>query len=84
MAVTTALNFQRNIGRYQELAQREPVEITRHGRRSLVLLSAEEYERLKTRDRRAYAAEEVPDDILDAVGRSRMSRKHRALDDLLD
>jgi prevent-host-death family protein len=47
MAVTTALDFQRNIGRYQEIAQREPVEITRHGRPALVLLSAEEYERLK-------------------------------------
>lgn len=51
MAVTTALDFQRNIGRYEELAQREPVEITRHGRPSLVLMSAEEYGRLKKQDR---------------------------------
>lgn len=28
-------------------AEREPIEITRHGRRALVLLSIEEYERLK-------------------------------------
>ncbi len=79
MAVTTALDFQRNIGRYQELAQREPVEITRHGRRSLVLLSAEEYARLRARDRRAYGAEEVPSPVLDAVEGSRMSRRHNAL-----
>ncbi len=28
-------------------AEREPIEITRHGKRALVLLSVEEYERLR-------------------------------------
>ena len=39
--MVTALEFQRNIGEYQHRAQKAPVEITRHGRRELVLMSAE-------------------------------------------
>lgn len=84
MPKTTAQQFQRHIGRFQDLAVREPVEITRHGRRHLVLLSADEYERLKRRDRRAYAAHELPADLVRAVAKSRMARRHAKLDRLLD
>ncbi len=51
MASITSAAFQRGFGRYREVAQREPVVITSHGRESLVLLSAEEYRRLKRLDR---------------------------------
>jgi prevent-host-death family protein len=40
MAQTTAAEFQRKFGEIQRQAQREPVGITRHGRRELVLMSA--------------------------------------------
>jgi PHD/YefM family antitoxin component YafN of YafNO toxin-antitoxin module len=40
MAQTTAVEFQRKFGAFQHQARREPVEITRHGRRELVLMSA--------------------------------------------
>ena len=53
MASVTSDNFQRGLGRYRELAQREPVVITSHGRESFVPLSAEEYRRLKRLDREA-------------------------------
>ncbi len=42
----TAKEFQRNIGRAQHAALKEPVAVTFHGRDHLVLLSAEEYHRL--------------------------------------
>ena len=51
MASITSADFQRGFGRWREVAQREPVVITSHGRESLVLLSAEEYRRLKRLDR---------------------------------
>ncbi|WP_331461676.1 type II toxin-antitoxin system prevent-host-death family antitoxin [Vineibacter terrae] len=35
---------QRKFGEFQHQAQREPVEITRHGRRELVLMSADHYD----------------------------------------
>ena len=46
-----AAEFQRNIGRYQDVALRQPVSVTRNGRERTVLISAEEYARLKRRDR---------------------------------
>lgn len=46
----TATEFQKSFGRYREVAAREPVTITNHGRDSLVLVSATEYERLLERD----------------------------------
>jgi PHD/YefM family antitoxin component YafN of YafNO toxin-antitoxin module len=47
----SAADFQRNIGRYQDLALRQPVAVTRNGRESCILLSTDEYRRLKRRDR---------------------------------
>jgi prevent-host-death family protein len=38
------LEFQRRFGEFQHQAQREPVSITRHGRRELVLMSADHYD----------------------------------------
>ena len=35
MPTVSALEFQRKFGRFQHEAQREPVEITRHGRREV-------------------------------------------------
>ncbi|MGH8219722.1 MAG: type II toxin-antitoxin system Phd/YefM family antitoxin [Steroidobacteraceae bacterium] len=55
----TSADFQRNIGRYQDEALKKPVAITKNGRPRTVLISAEEYERLKRRDRRVMMAGEV-------------------------
>ena len=49
MPTVGALEFQRKFGEYQHRAQREPVEITRHGRREFVLMSAEHYDWLRTK-----------------------------------
>src|SRR4030095_6214398 len=58
MVKTTALEFQRKLGEFQHRAQREPVEITRHGRRELVLMSADHYDLLPPPRRRAPRAAE--------------------------
>ncbi|MTJ80506.1 MAG: type II toxin-antitoxin system Phd/YefM family antitoxin [Telmatospirillum sp.] len=50
-------DLQRNSGVLQEAALREPVVITHHGRDRLVLMSFQEYERLKQRDRQDGAFE---------------------------
>ncbi len=57
----SAAEVARNFGRFKELAQRNPVEVTSHGRDSVVLVSAEEYARLKALDdRQALYAHELP------------------------
>jgi PHD/YefM family antitoxin component YafN of YafNO toxin-antitoxin module len=56
--------IQRNIGRYQDLALTEAVAVTRNGRQRTVLISVDEYQRLKRRDRqvlslRDFTAEDI-------------------------
>lgn len=68
MVRVTSLEFQKRFGRYRELAQREPVTVTSHGRDSLVVLSADEFARLQALDtRRAYHPSQLPDDLKAAL-----------------
>jgi PHD/YefM family antitoxin component YafN of YafNO toxin-antitoxin module len=46
----TSSQFQKEYGRYSTLAKRQPLIITNHGRDELVLLDAQEYERLRRLD----------------------------------
>ncbi len=59
--------FLKSYGRISETALREPVSITSHGRERLVLLSAEEYRRLRQNDRQALRPWELSDEDLAAL-----------------
>ena len=83
MARTTALEFQRKFGEFQHRAQREPVEITRHGPRELVLMSADHYDWLVAAARRSARTIDAPPVGVAAVRRAEMDPEHAALDDLL-
>ncbi|MEA2876203.1 MAG: hypothetical protein QOF14_1399 [Hyphomicrobiales bacterium] len=83
MAKTTALEFQRNLGDFQHRAQREPVEITRHGRRELVLMSADHYDWLTAAAKRTHRTADAADVVVDAVARAEMDVEHAPLDRLL-
>lgn len=83
MASTTALEFQRKFGEFQHRARREPVEITRHGRRELVLMSADHYDWLVAAARRTHRTAQAPDVVIDAVRGAEMDAEHAPLDDLL-
>lgn len=80
----TASEFQKAFGAMSDAALREPVTITKQGRDHLVVLAAEEYQRLKRRDRNVYAAGELPDAWLDAVRSSSMDSRHDRLNALLE
>jgi prevent-host-death family protein len=83
MVKTTALEFQRKFGEFQHQAQREPVEITRHGRREFVLMSAEQYDWLTAAAKRTHRTSDATSVVIDAVERSEMDAERTALDDLL-
>ena len=83
MAQASALEFQRRFGEFQHQAQREPVEITRHGRREFVLMSADHYDWLVTAAKRTHLTSESPDVVLKAIERAEMDPKHAARDELL-
>jgi len=68
MTTVTASEMQKNFGRYQAHAQREAVKVTSYGRESVVLISAEDYERFRSLDdRRAMHPSDLPDDLVEAL-----------------
>jgi prevent-host-death family protein len=83
MLSVTAAEFQRNIGRYQDEALKQPVSITRNGRERLVVMAVEEYQRLKRRDREVRAATELRAAEIEAISRTEMDPRHAHLDDQL-
>jgi len=84
--VVTASEFTRNFGRYQMLAQREPVAVTSHGRTTGYFIAAEDYEAFKRfkESRRSFATAELSDEKAKAIVSSRMDAKHAHLDTMLD
>lgn len=62
MLTTTSLEFQRKFGQYLNESHREPVEITRHGRREFVLMSAAQYDELLSAAQRSGKAVETASD----------------------
>lgn len=80
MRSVSAAEFQRNFGRFQDEALKQPLSITRNGRDRLVVLAVEEYERLKRRDRLVFSTEELSDAELQAISDSEMDPRHNHLD----
>lgn len=80
-AVTvSAAEFHRNVGVYQDIALTKPVTITKNGRERTVLLSAQEYARLKRRDRRVIAAGGLSEHQVTAIRNARVPEQFAELD----
>jgi prevent-host-death family protein len=76
----TASEFQQAFGALSDKARHEPVIITKHGRDSLVVMAAEEWERLKRRDRRVGLAAELPEEWVEAVRSAKVPEEFGHLD----
>lgn len=76
----TAKEFQRAFGTLTDKAAEEPVTITKEGRDHLVVLSAEEYVRLKRRDRRVGLTSELPEEWVEAVRDAKVPDEFAHLD----
>jgi prevent-host-death family protein len=75
VARVPASEFQREFGRLRGVAHREAVIVTTHGRDDVVLLSAEEYQRLRSLDRRAMHVSELTDEELAARDGAKISEE---------
>lgn len=82
MRVSTA-DFLKRYGELADRALTEPVTITKNGRDRLVVIAAEEFERLKRRDRRVFAAEELTEVELQAIAEAEVPAAYAHLDDEL-
>lgn len=76
MTRVSATEFKNNVGAFSDAAMREPVIITSHERDRLVLLSAEEYNRLANNQSKKVSAEF--EELLD----KRIAYHHKTLDEL--
>lgn len=83
LSVTSA-ELQKSFGRVREAALKQPVTITSHGRDSLVLLSVDEYWRLKQRDRVAIRVEDLDDETLQAILTAEIPAEARQFDHEMD
>ena len=85
MITFTASQAAKRFGEVRDRALAEPVGIERHGKANLVVLSAEEYGRLKALDqRRALAAAEIPDETAAQLADTEIDARHTHLDRLMD
>ncbi len=79
----TSTEFQQNIGRYQDLAQREPVAVTKNGRPHTVLMSAALFE-MVMKGRVSRPVEDLDDDTLRAIAGSGVPAEFADLDKLVE
>jgi PHD/YefM family antitoxin component YafN of YafNO toxin-antitoxin module len=87
MREVPATEFTRNFGQYREIAQREPVAVTSHGRATGYFVSAVEFvdmQRLNTWARRSGAVADMTKEEIEQMAASRMAPEHDHLNALLD
>ena len=65
-------DFQKHIGHYQDIALTQPVVVTSRGRERIVLISNDEYHRLKRRDRQVITAADFTDAELEKVANTEL------------
>jgi PHD/YefM family antitoxin component YafN of YafNO toxin-antitoxin module len=80
MITITSAEFQRNFGRYQDEAFREPVAITRNVRERIGVLSAAEYHRLKRRDRQVMGLDDFTEADIEAIRNAEPPKEAAAFD----
>jgi len=80
MVKVPAGEFQRHIGRYQDMALSQAVVVTSNGRERTVMISAEEYYRLKRRDRQVLTLTDFTSADIAALEATRAPESSKAFD----
>jgi PHD/YefM family antitoxin component YafN of YafNO toxin-antitoxin module len=80
MIRVSSTDFGKEVGRYQDMALSQPVIVTRNGRDRTVMISADEYLRLKRRDRQVVAIEDFSEAEVEAVRNAQPSEASAAFD----
>ena len=76
MLKVSSTDLSNKLGQYQDEALKRPIIITKNNRDRLVMMSIEEYRRLKQLDRKALFVEELTDADLEAISRAEVSGEH--------
>jgi prevent-host-death family protein len=78
MIRVSSTEFGKEVGRYQDAALSQPVIVTRNGRDRTVMISADEYNRLKKRAREVLRIEDFSEADIEAVRRTEPSKESEA------
>jgi antitoxin StbD len=77
MALAAASELAKNFGEWHEKAMREPVVVTKHGRESAVLLSAETFHALIDNYREVVAVEDLDAAVASGIEHSKIPEQYR-------
>ncbi len=72
----SSTDLSNRLGQYHDEALKRPLIITTNNRERLVMLSIEEYRRLKQLDRKALFVEELADADVEAISRAEVPVEH--------
>jgi len=77
MRAISSAQARKHFGHYQDRAKRGPIQVTRRGRPSVVILSIEDYDRLRDLDRRALLVTELSERHIAALDVAEIPPAHR-------
>ena len=80
MRQVSSADVQKNFGEYRVAAENEPVQVMHYNKPSVVIVSAEEYNRLKARDKMSMPTEDLPEWLVEQIAASEMDAKYDHLD----
>ena len=82
MERVSARELAKHLDRYSEAARHGPIAVTRRGQPAGYFIAPEEFEaleRLKAMARKAYTLDELPEEVLAAIGTAGMDPRHEHL-----
>jgi prevent-host-death family protein len=84
MLTVSSQEYQRNLGKYYDVALTEPIVITHNGRERLVVLSAEAFRQMQRHTREVLPVEALSDADLAAIAAAEVPAEYAYLDRELD
>lgn len=82
MPDVSSAEVSKNFGAYREMAEGspEPVTVLHYNKPSVVIVAADEYARLKRRDKRVMATEDLPEWLINQIATTEMDPRFAYLD----
>jgi antitoxin StbD len=78
MSITApASEVQKNFGAFHDRAMREPIRVTKYGRETVYIVSAETFHALKQGYREAVTVEDLTDAEVEAIAAAEIPPEHR-------
>ena len=84
MLKVSAEEFERDIAKYNDIALREPVTVTRNGREETVLVSVEEFRYMRSSYRRVLGPDDFTEEDLQAIENTTIPEELKTFDHELE